>query len=93
MLVSQAFSRQIALKNILFIYFKTRKSVATKSQEAEVGWSLGYQPGEVSLLLELLLHFAANNADSLVDFTDLGEEGSDLVATEKTCCPSLQQMS
>lgn len=51
------------------------------------------QPGEISLLLELLLHFMANLASRLVDFANFGEEGGDLVAAEKTGCPSLQQVT
>lgn len=51
------------------------------------------KPGEVSLQLELLLHFAANLAGSVVDFADFGEEGGNLVAPEKTSCSSLQQVT
>lgn len=39
------------------------------------------------------MHLTANLASSIVDFADFGEEGSDLVAAEKTSCPSLQQVT
>lgn len=55
--------------------------------------ALHHQPGEISLLLELLLHFSANLAGGVVDFADLSEEGCDLVAAEKTSCPSLQKVT
>lgn len=51
------------------------------------------QPGEIALLLELFLHFAADLAGRVVDFADLGEEGGDLVTAEKSSCPSLQQVT
>lgn len=51
------------------------------------------QPGEISLLLELLLHFTANLAGRVVDFPYFGEEGGYLVAPQKTSCPSLQQVT
>lgn len=51
------------------------------------------RPGEISLLLELLLHFAANLAGYVVDFAHFGEEGGDLVASQEPGCPSLQQVT
>lgn len=52
-----------------------------------------YQPGEISLLLELLLHFAANLPSRVIDFAYFGEEGSNLVASQKSSCSSLQQVT
>lgn len=51
------------------------------------------KPGEISMQLELLLHFAADLAGGFVDFAHFGEEGGDLVAPEETCCSSLQQVT
>lgn len=53
----------------------------------------GNQPGEIGLLLELLLHFAADLAGRVVDFADFGEEGGDLVTAEESSRPSLQQVT
>lgn len=51
------------------------------------------KPGEISMQLELLLHFAADLAGSFVDFAHFGEEGGDLVTPEETRCSSLQQVT
>lgn len=39
------------------------------------------------------MHFTANLAGCVVHFADFGEEGGDLVATEKTSCPPLQHVT
>lgn len=57
------------------------------------GHSGGNRPGEIGLLLELFLHFAADLAGRVVDFADFGEEGGDLVAAEESSRPSFQQVT
>lgn len=51
------------------------------------------KPGQIGLLLQLVLHFAADLAGRVVDFADFGEESGDLVTAEKSSCPSLQQVT
>lgn len=48
-----------------------------------------HQPGEIGLLLQLLLHFATNLASYVVDFAYFGEEGGNLVAPQEASCPPL----
>ena len=50
-------------------------------------------PGEIRLLLELLLHFTTNFASGVIDFAHFGEEGGDLVAAEKPSRSSLKQVT
>lgn len=52
-----------------------------------------YRPGEIGLLLQLLLHFAANLAGDVVDLAHFGEEGGDLVAPQEAGRPSLQRVT
>lgn len=51
------------------------------------------QPGEISLLLQLLLHFSANLASYVVDFAHFGEKGGNLVAPQEAGRPPLQRVS
>lgn len=51
------------------------------------------RPGEIGLLLQLLLHFAANLAGDVVDLAHFGEEGGDLVAPQEAGRPSLQRVT
>lgn len=54
-------------------------------------WKL--RPGDVSLLLQLLLDLTANLFSNGVHLPDLGEEGSNLIAAEEACSSPLQHVS
>lgn len=52
-----------------------------------------FRPGDVSLLLQLLLDLAAHLFSGGVHLSDLGEEGSNLITAEEACSSALQHVA